>query len=57
MILLLLLVGVAGDPASSAYRNLRGISGWRSVLVRTARAEGAKMQQQARHEDGRRSDI
>jgi hypothetical protein len=57
MILLPLLVSMAGDPARSACRNLRGISGWRNVLVRVARAEGAKVQQQARHEDSRCDDI
>jgi hypothetical protein len=57
MILLPLLVGVAGDPVSSACQNLRGISDWRSVLVRVARTEGAKVQQQARHEDSRCDDI
>jgi hypothetical protein len=57
MILLPLLVGVAGDPARPDCCNLRRISGWRNVPVRVARAEGAKVQQQARHEDSRRDDI
>jgi hypothetical protein len=57
MILLPLLVGAAGDPVRPACHNLRRIDGWRRVPVRVTCAEGAKVQQQARHEDSRCGDI